>query len=298
MDKKDLVLQEKNADGKNVKSKIFSVENTNSQKVKNEPNVIQNKNIEINDINLTKLPTGKRAKSKERDIVNQSNSSVMQSVRLNDAGKVVASIKRTQIDSYDELESYKLLLKKKRKKLVARIFTFLFLLIIAPILIFFTSIIIDRDGKHSFFGVNFYIVATNSMEPEIMVNDFVVLKKVDDVDSLKIGDDIGYINEKGQVIIHRIIDIKEESQGEEIYKKFVTKGINNDYSDQLMVEYEDIVGIRTKTLHMLGDVIMFFRSPWGIAVMVLILIGVIAGFSIAFRMSELITHVSQVDGKN
>lgn len=211
---------------------------------------------------------------------------------LRQASKVVASIKQRQIDTYDELESYKRLLKKRKKRLIARIFTFILLLIVAPVMIFLGTIIIDKNSRHDFFGYNFYIVATESMEPEIMVNDCVVLSKVTDVFSLKIGDDIGYINDQGSVVVHRIEKIVETASGG---LEFETGGINNLSNDQKRVGFEQIVGKRIATLSTLGNAVVFFRSVPGIILFFAIFAGIMTAFYVAFRLSENIKYVENVE---
>ena len=209
----------------------------------------------------------------------------------NNAGKLVAGIKQRQIDSYDELENYKRLVKKRKKRLIARIATILLLLIVAPAMIFFGTIIIDKNSRHDFFGLNFYIVISESMEPEIMVNDCVVLNKVTDVHTLKVGDDIGYINDKGAVVVHRIESIIKTASGA---LEFETGGINNLSSDQKRVSFEQIVGKRIATFSALGNAVVFFRSVPGIILFFTVFAGVMAGFYVAFRMSENIKYVESV----
>jgi len=214
--------------------------------------------------------------------------------RKNDGADIVANIKLAHIDEYDELETYKKLLKKRRRRLVGRIFTFLLLLVVLPVMIFLTSIVIDKNGKHNFFGYTYYVVATPSMYPEIKVNDCVVLKHVSSREELHVGDDIGYINASGVVIVHRIMAIETNSSGEIVYK---TKGINNANYDQLAVSFDSIVGKRVATMHILGNSIVFFRSTAGIIMLVLIFASIIAGFYFAFRLSENIKYVDQVTKK-
>jgi len=100
----------------------------------------------------------------------------------------------------------------------------------ALILYLLVTIIIAKvkNSPPVVFGYSFNVVVTNSMEPKIMVNDFVLAKKVDK-SKIKVGDDIVFFdpnriigNKKGATIIHRVVEIK----GEGANRKFVTKGIN------------------------------------------------------------------------
>ncbi len=242
----------------------------------------------VKDSNYNKELVGNR----EDSVLSEHISLDVSETNATKAGMVVATIKKNQIDAYDELENYKRLVKKRRKRLIARIFTFLLLLIVAPVMIFLGTIIIDKNSRHDFFGYNFYIVITESMEPEIMVNDCVVLNKVTDVYSLKVGDDIGYINDKGEIIVHRIEKIIETASGS---LEFETGGINNLSSDQKRVGFEQVVGKRIATLSKLGNAVVFFRSTPGIILFVVIFVGVIAAFYVAFSLSENIKYIENVD---
>lgn len=208
------------------------------------------------------------------------------------ASKTIATIKQKQIDKYDELESYKNLLKKRNKRLVARIFTFILLLIIAPVMIFWGTVILDKNGRHDFFGYNLYVVISESMEPDIMVNDCVILKKVDDIDSLAVGDYVGYINSQGKIVVHQIVLIRENING---ITEFETKGINNISSDQMRVGFEQIVGKHVKTIGWLGNLIVFFRSTVGLILFIVLFICAMLGFFLAFRLSENITYIENVE---
>ena len=212
-----------------------------------------------------------------------------------DGAKAAAEIKIAQIDAYDELETYKKLLKKRRRRLIGRIFTFLLLLIIAPVMIFTFAVVIDKNGKHDFFGYGFYVVATPSMEPDIMVNDCVILKHISSKEELAIGDDIGYINSKGIVVVHRIMSIETNSSGELVYK---TKGINNSNYDQLAVSFDSIVGKRVSTMRVFGNTIVFFRSTAGIIMLVTIFVALVTAFYFAFRLSENIKYVDKINKKD
>ena len=230
--------------------------------------------------------------SKQQQNANKIDASV--SAPTKSGAEVVAGIKLAHIDAYDEVETYKRLLKKRRRRLIGRLFTFLLLLIIAPVMVFLTSLIIDQNGKHNFFGYTYFVVATDSMEPEIMVNDCVILKHVSSEEELKIGDDIGYVNENGLVIVHRIMDIETDSAGRTLYKM---KGINTSQYDALKVSFDSVVGKRVATLSVLGNTIVFFRTTGGIITLVVIFASIITAFYFAFRLSENIKYVEQVTKK-
>lgn len=211
---------------------------------------------------------------------------------LAEASEVVATIKQSQIDKYDELESYKRLRKKRTKRLIARLFVFAVLMLLLPVVIFLCSIVIDKNSQHNFFGRTYYLVVSNSMQPEIQVNDLVVLKKVKNTAELNVGDDIGYLNEDGQVVVHRIIAKDTNNYMGQV--QYYTKGINNAGADRVAVQQNQIVGVRVATHHALGQTLAFFRSTGGIVVLVLVLGVIIAGFVLAFKFTEDIRYVPDV----
>ena len=148
---------------------------------------------------------------------------------------VVSNIK-TQADEYDEMIAYKDLRRKRKKKVALRILLYALLIIVVPIMVFFTIIVISPSKGHNFFGYTFYIVATESMEPELMVGDCIVVKRVNSPDELKIGTDITFVrNSDGEVVTHRIIDIQKDGTT----YKYVTKGVNRLTADESPVEYSN-----------------------------------------------------------
>lgn len=79
-------------------------------------------------------------------------------------------------------------------------------------------------------GYRIFSVATESMVPEYLVGDVLIVKETDEND-LKIGDDVSYLGKAstfaGKVVTHRIVGIDETENG----KVFHTKGIANEVED-------------------------------------------------------------------
>ena len=82
----------------------------------------------------------------------------------------------------------------------------------------------------SFFGIRVFKVASGSMEPKIKVNDFVIVKKIN---NYKKGDIVTFKNENGEYVTHRIISVKG--------KKYNTKGDSNNLIDK-PISKKSIVG--------------------------------------------------------
>lgn len=62
----------------------------------------------------------------------------------------------------------------------------------------------------SIIGLNFYIVPTGSMEPNIRAGSFVLINENAKYSEIKKGDIIVYSTDKGNQIIHRAIEVSKE----------------------------------------------------------------------------------------
>ena len=149
-----------------------------------------------------------------------------------------------------------------------------------------------------FFGIEyylanpspFYVVVSESMRPTLEIGDLVIgrgvgdkvlyflfipihVKGVDPKD-LKIGDIIIFRSPDNPnvLIIHRIIKIKNSSNG----LIFITKGDNNPVDDytghRWLIRESDVVAVYVAHVRHLGSIIGFFKSPYGI----LLIIGIAA----------------------
>jgi len=215
---------------------------------------------------------------------NNSNENQVQSDNFSNEEKAVASLKKTQIDSYDELESYKNLRKKRVKKAIVRMVVWLLFILFIPVFVFFSVILINPKSVHTFFGYSIYMVTSHSMVGVFNKGDCIIIKEVKSVDNIKIGSDITFIRRSdGETVTHRVIDKIEKENGE---IEYITKGVNNPTADIESVSYGDVLGIRIKTSAGLGNLIEFFRTPYGIITFLGIFVLIITGINIAFKMSD------------
>ena len=93
------------------------------------------------------------------------------------------------------------------------------------------------------------IVGTGSMEPEIKIGEFVLIKQVS---KYNIGDIITFKDQDDFLVTHRIIDLKE--------KEILTKGDNNDLEDE-WIFIEDIEGKVIFKSKILGDFFVYWLKP-------------------------------------
>lgn len=120
------------------------------------------------------------------------------------------------------------ILDNKIVQVIKSVIKWIFVCILVLYLLF---VIAQRiSGNSSIAGFRVFTVATGSMEPVYNIDDVLVVKDINP-STLKVGDDIAYIGERGGLegilVSHRIIRI----EGEGTQRVFFTKGVNNDTED-------------------------------------------------------------------
>jgi signal peptidase len=100
------------------------------------------------------------------------------------------------------------------------------------------------------FGIRTAVILTGSMEPTIKINDFVIVKKPDNI---KLNDIISYKEKNSDVeVLHRVIAIN----GDEI----ITKGDANNKEDT-PINIDQVTGIYIGKIKYLGKIIAFVTKP-------------------------------------
>lgn len=105
------------------------------------------------------------------------------------------------------------------------------------------------------FGYSSAVVLSGSMEPELSVNDLIIVHQQESYD---IGDVIVYQNGY-DLIVHRIIDINGET--------VTTMGDANNTADEPISE-KNIKGCVVKSIPFLGVIVNFLKSTVGIIIMI------------------------------
>ena len=148
--------------------------------------------------------------------------------------------------------------KIKNNKILNMLLMFLkvvsaFLIIIVVCIVFFQRI---SDNKMTIEGVGIFNIVSESMTPDYEVWDMIVSKKVD-TSSIKVGDDVVYLGQKGdfngKIVTHRFIEIKE-TNGK---RQFITKGIANDLENPV-IDSSQVYGkvlFKSKVLSFLSKLI-------------------------------------------
>ena len=100
-------------------------------------------------------------------------------------------------------------------------------------------------------GIEYKVVLTPSMEPELPVGSLLVIKPTE-YEDIKIGDDVTYIRSNSNVVVtHRVI------QKEDGY--ITTQGIANDIADN-PIAYENVIGVVKFNIPKIGYITIKFRE--------------------------------------
>lgn len=121
--------------------------------------------------------------------------------------------------------------------------------------------LIVHDETANILGYNYKTVLTGSMEPAIPVGSIVITKEQSSYEM----EDIISFQEEGAIITHRIISIDRE--------RYITKGDANNVADTEEVQQKQILGKVILTIPLLGYLVMWLMSPFGI-ISLFIIIGI------------------------
>lgn len=195
------------------------------------------------------------------------------------AKKITSKIEKVDDKKYFGVNHYKVKIVKKRENPIQFILgvlsyaLFIFLLLVgAALLVYYLDVKIRASkGDYTPSKFNGYVVLTGSMEPNILVNDVVITKKVDAV-KLKVGDVITFKSTDarfyGMVITHRIIEkYQDPATGKYTYR---TQGDNNNVADNALVLDENIFGKVILKIPKLGYVQYFLARQGGWIFVILI----------------------------
>ncbi len=160
---------------------------------------------------------------------------------------------------------------------VKNVFRIIKNVLFAVILTFLMSVVVltfitKISGKTPFvFGYSLQRVSSESMKPTLEVGDIILCKQCDPM-TLKNGDIITYEGKKGQfrdkLVTHRVIKEPYEENGEYM---LLTKGDDNPDEDSA-ISVNDVVGIYTGKADILRPLFEFFVTPWGLLVMIALII--------------------------
>lgn len=143
-------------------------------------------------------------------------------------------------------------------KIISSILTIVLILLLVANIYTIAARHITGEPQPAVFGWSWAVVISGSMEPEINVNDLIIVHEQDDY---FIGDIVAY-DSGSSVVTHRIVD--ETEQG------FITKGDFNNAADMLPVPKPSIIGQVVHIIPGAGWIIDCLRSPLGLTCLVII----------------------------
>ncbi len=163
----------------------------------------------------------------------------------------------------------------------------LILALIVTLLVFSSD---RNNGVANLFGYIPLTVESDSMKPTFKKNDMIIVKEVDDINSLKKGDVITFwtiIDGKKVKNTHRIKQVVDENGT----ISFITRGDANDLDDSYNVYGGDIIGQwHNFKIGGFGKVMSFLRTKTGFFVCILIPIALF----FLFELYKLILTIVEV----
>ncbi len=98
-------------------------------------------------------------------------------------------------------------------------------------------------------------VLSGSMEPQLSVNDLVIIREIDEV---QVGDIVVF--QSGEIlVIHRVIEIDKDT--------IITKGDANNMADSPITK-ADIKGVLVWQIPYAGNIVRILKQPWMIVLMI------------------------------
>jgi len=141
------------------------------------------------------------------------------------------------------------------------------LVIMAIPLLFVLFFGVVTGNLNSCFGYSFFTVLSQSMQSEIPKGSLIVVKQIDP-QSLRIGDNITFKRDRTTTVTHKIVVI-HENYNDSGARGFVTMGIHNTVPDTEIVYADNIIGVVSLCIPVLGDVLAFVSENAGIICLLL-----------------------------
>lgn len=162
------------------------------------------------------------------------------------------------------------------KKIFSRVRLVLGSILVVVLFITLIVTLVSRiSGKTpEMFGISLLRISSNSMEPELMVGDIILIKDAD-IMQIKEGDIISYRGEKGsyagKVITHKVIDEPRFSEADGVYY-LTTAGIREGAHADPEIEQTQVLGKLVCVVPLLGWLYNFFTTWYGFLIFVLIVL--------------------------
>lgn len=181
--------------------------------------------------------------------------------------KRAEALEELELQEFDKKERDKI--KKKKEVNVTTIIGIVACVLLLPILIFNIILLVqsfvNEDEVPSVGGYSPMVVMTDSMSPEILSGDLIIVKVVDPSE-INENDIISFFDPASKtgtaVVTHRVISI-EYIDGEIFFE---TKGDFNNDADEDLVPADNLVGLYQSRISGLGNVVLFMQTIPGLII--------------------------------
>ena len=155
--------------------------------------------------------------------------------------------------------------------------TILLIFLIAVVVVVFDA---RMSGEApSVFGYQIYRVSSGSMEPELMIDDVILVKEVEPQEVHK-GDIVTYVGTHGDIngkfITHKVTEEPEYINGEYIFQ---TQGVASGTIPDELWSDDQLLGVFVCKLPFVDWLYSFFLQPYGLLIFILIIVALF-GFEI------------------
>ncbi len=166
--------------------------------------------------------------------------------------------------------------KSKKKRWLSIAGNALFWSVFGGLMFYFVSVTFFPTQAMDLYGFSTYLVTTNSMVPVIPVNSYIVVKEVEP-DDLLVGDiitfnshtDVNLDGKDNDVLTHYVADIQPyEGDNHSIKTHAIGQDEVSEW-DHWTLHDEDIIGKYAFTVPVLGFLVAFLQSWYGIAVVII-----------------------------
>lgn len=164
---------------------------------------------------------------------------------------------------------------KKTLNILKNIFTWLIVIVAVGMMIFTIVSVMTFDRvDRNILGYRAFIVLSDSMSTSnINAGDLILSKEVDPY-TLQPGDIISYQSTNsenyGEVITHKIRSIVDAAETGTGYPGFITYGTTTDTDDEGIVNFSQVLGKHSVTLHGVGTFFQFLKTVPGYIVCILV----------------------------
>lgn len=129
----------------------------------------------------------------------------------------------------------------------------------------------DQSERKSLFGYRIYNVLSSSMQEEIPKGSLVLVKQVQ-LTEIEVGNDITFFSDStGKVITHRVIEIMENKEEQQV-PGFRTQGVSNPEPDDWIVYGKNVIGRAVWHLPFAGFVLDYIANHLILTALILVML--------------------------